>query len=185
MQSTIVAEEQQFFLPDETIVTDEEILTRKKRAKERAQAEAHALITATIQEANLIPINKTSYELGAINENARIRNEQDAVIILKAMKAKLANEEHDEHLLKTNPRAQKLLKHETRITIKDGVLMRKYYGECGQTIHHQIILPTQINPELLKTLHGATAKHPGITKMIQECRAKYCHPGLAKHIKNG
>ena len=127
MQSTNVAEEkQQFFLSDETTETDEEILTRKQRSKERAQAEAHALITATIQEANLIPIKKTSYELGAIKENARIRNEQDAVIILKAIKAKLANEEHDEHLLKTNPRAQKLLKHETRITIKDGVLMRKY-----------------------------------------------------------
>ena len=62
------------------------------------------------------------------------------------------------------------------------MLMRKFYGECGQITHNQIILPTQIIPELLKTLHGATAKHPGITKMIQECRAKYYHPGLAKHI---
>ena len=61
--------------------------------------------------------------------------------------------------------------------------MRKYYGECGQITHYQIILPTQIIPELLKTLHGATAKHPGITKMTQECRAEYYHPGLAKHIK--
>ena len=42
--------------------------------------------------------------------------------------------------------------------------MRKYYGECGQITHHQIVLPTQIIPELLKTLHGATAKQPGITK---------------------
>ena len=83
MQSTNVAEEkQQFFLPDETIETDEEILSRKQRAKERAQAEAQALITATIQEANIIPINTTCYALGAIKENARIRNEQDADIIL-------------------------------------------------------------------------------------------------------
>ena len=184
MQSTNVAEEeQQFFLPDETIETDEEILSRKQRAKERAQAEAQVLITATIQEANIIPINTTSYALGAIKENARIRNEQDADIILKAIKAKLANEEHDEHLLKTNPIAQKLFKHETRIIIKDGVLMRKYYGECFQITHYQITLPTRIIPELLKTLHGATAKHPGIPKTIQECRAKHYHPGLAKHIK--
>ena len=46
-----------------------------------------------------------------------------------------------------------------------------------------MIPPTQIIPELLKILHGATAKHPGITKKIQECRAKYYHPGLARHIK--
>ena len=144
MQSTNVAEEeQQCFLPDETIETDEETLSRKQRAKERAQAEAQAVITATIQEANISPINTTSYALGAIKENARIRNEQDAVIILKTVKAKLANEEHDEHLLIPNPIAQKLLKHETRIIIKDGVLMRKYYGECGQITHYQIILPTQ------------------------------------------
>ena len=61
--------------------------------------------------------------------------------------------------------------------------MRKYYGKCGQITHHQIILPTQIFPEVLKTLHGATAKYPGVTKMIQEGRAKYYYPGLAKLIK--
>ena len=61
--------------------------------------------------------------------------------------------------------------------------MRKYYKECGQIPHHQIILPTQIIPEPLKTLHGVTSKHPGITKMMQKCRAKYYHPGLARDIK--
>ena len=104
--------------------TDEETLTRKQRANERAQSEAHTQITATIQEANIIPNNKTSFKLGAIKEDACIRNEQDADIILKTIKAKLSNEEHDEHLLKANPTAQKLLKHEDRIFIKDGILRR-------------------------------------------------------------
>ena len=41
MQSTNVAEEEkQFFLPDETKETDEEVLSRKQRAKERSQAQA-------------------------------------------------------------------------------------------------------------------------------------------------
>ena len=76
MQSNYVAEEeQQFFLPDETIETGEKTLTIKQRAKERAQTEAHTQITATIQEANIIPIHKTSFTLGAIKEDARIRNE--------------------------------------------------------------------------------------------------------------
>ena len=49
MQSTNVAEEeQQIFLPDETIETEEETLNRKQHAKERAQSGAHAQITATI-----------------------------------------------------------------------------------------------------------------------------------------
>ena len=66
---------------------------------------------------------------------------------------------------------------------KDGILMRKYYGECGQVTHHQILIPEYLITEVLKTIHGQMGKHPGITKMIQECRSKYYHPGLAKRIK--
>ena len=76
-----------------------------------------------------------------------------------------------------------ILRHEERIIMKDGVLMRKYYGEDGTVTHHQIIIPKQIVPELLSTLHGKTNKHPGITKMIQECRAKFYYPGLSRKIR--
>ena len=61
--------------------------------------------------------------------------------------------------------------------------MRKYYGEDGTVTHNQIITPKHLVPELLSTLHGTTNKHPGITKMIQERRAKYYFPGLARKIR--
>ena len=61
--------------------------------------------------------------------------------------------------------------------------MRKYYGECGQVTHHQILIPEHLITELLKAIHGQMGKHPGITKMIQECRSKYYYPGLAKKIR--
>ena len=61
--------------------------------------------------------------------------------------------------------------------------MRKYYGECGQVTHHQILIPEHLITELLKAIHGQMGKHPGITKMIQECRSKFYYPGLAKRIK--
>ena len=61
--------------------------------------------------------------------------------------------------------------------------MRKYYGEDGSVTHNQIIIPKHLVPELLSTLHGKTNEHPGITKMIQECRAKYYFPGLARKIR--
>ena len=51
--------------------------------------------------------------------------------------------------------------------------MRKYYGECGQVTHHQILIPEHLVTELLKAIHGQMGKHPGITKKIQECRSKY------------
>ena len=184
MQLTDVADdEQQFFVPDEQFETEEEILQRKIIAKQQAPTAKQNEITATKQEATMIPINKLSYSLGAINENSRITNEQDADTVLKAIKAKLLQEEYDAHLLQTDPKAQKLLKHENRITFKDGMLVRKYYGECGQVIHNLVILPTHIIPELLRTLHGTSGKHPGITKMIQQCRTKYYYPDSASHIK--
>ena len=61
--------------------------------------------------------------------------------------------------------------------------MRKYYGECGQVTHHQILIPEHLITELLQTIHGQMGKHPGITKMILECRSKYYYPGLAKKIR--
>ena len=61
--------------------------------------------------------------------------------------------------------------------------MRKYYGECGQVTHHQLLIPEHLIAEFLKAIHGQMGKHPGITKMIQECRSKYYYPGMAKRIK--
>ena len=67
--------------------------------------------------------------------------------------------------------------------MKDGVLMRKYYEEDGSVTHNQVIFTKHLVPELLSTLHGKTNKYPGVTKMIQECRAKYYFPGLARKIR--
>ena len=136
-----------------------------------------------MQETTPIPINKASYTFGAIKEDARIRVEQDSNLVFKAIKRKLICEEYDKHLLQTDPTAKRLLVHENRLIVKDGILMRKYYGECGQVTHHQILIPEHLITELLKAIHGQMGKHPGITKMIQECRSKYYYPGLAKRIK--
>ena len=184
LQSTDVADEEQlFFLPDETIETEEEILLQKEQAKQNAHDEETTKIKLAIKETTPIPINKASYTFGAIKENARIGVEQDSNLVFKAIKKKLICEEYDKHLLQTDPTAKRLLVHENRLIVKDGILMRKYYGECGQVTHHQILIPEHLITELLKPLHGQMGKHPGITKMIQECRSKYYYPGLAKRIR--
>ena len=61
--------------------------------------------------------------------------------------------------------------------------MRKYYREDGTVTYHQILIPKQKVSQLLSTLHGKMNKHPGITKMIQECREKYYYPVLAQKIR--
>ena len=95
------------------------------------------------------------------------------MIKIKALKLRILHEENDKHLLKTESRGRNLLRHEERIIMKDGDLMRKKYGEDGTVTHHRILLSKHIAPELLSTLHGKTNKHPGITKMIKECKKYY------------
>ena len=185
LQSTDVADEEQlFFLPNEEEESEQEIFARKALSKQRAIDEKEQQnLTTEVTETVHIPLNSAVYAFGAIKENARIRNEQDSDPILKALKLRLLHEEYDKHLLKTESRGRNLLRHEERIIVKDGVLMRKYYGEDGTVTHHQILIPKHIVPELLSTLHGKMNKHPGITKMIQESRAKYYYPGLARTIR--
>ena len=184
LQSSDVADEEQlFFLPDEEDESEQEIFARKELSKRRALDEHERELSTKVTEVIKIPLNSAVYSFGAIKENARIRNEQDADPLLKALKQRISHEEYDKHLLKTEPRGRNLLRHEERIIMKDGVLMRKYYGEDGTVTHNQIIIPKHLVPELLSTLHGKTNKHPGITKMIQECRAKYYFPGLARKIR--
>ena len=184
LQSTDVADEEQlFFLPDETIQTEEEILLQKEQARQNASETETRQIKLILTETAPLPINKASYTFGAIKENARIGVGQDSDPVFQAIKRKLICEEFDKHLLQTDPKAKRLLVHENRIFVKDGTLMRKYYGECGQITHHQILIPEYLITELLTAIHGQMGKHPGITKMIQECRSKYYYPGLAKRIK--
>ena len=79
LHSTDVADEEQlFFLPDETIETEEEILLRKEQTRQNAHDEAPTKLKMVIQETIPIPINKASYTFGAIEEDARIRTEQDS-----------------------------------------------------------------------------------------------------------
>ena len=183
LQSSDVADEEQlFFLPDEE-ESEQKIFAREAVSKPRAIDEHEKELSTKVTEVIKIPLNSAVYSFGAIKENARIRNEQDADPLLKALNQQIPHEEDDKHLLKTEPRGRNLLRHEKRIIMKDGVLMRKYYGEGGSVTHNQIINPKHLVPELLSTLHGKTNKHPGITKVIQECREKYCFPGLARKIR--
>ena len=89
---------------------------------------------------------------------------------------------YDKHLLKSDPKARRLLVHENRLIVKDGILMRKYYRECGQVRHHQTLISKHLITKLLRAIHGQMGKDAGITKMIQECRSKYYSAGLAKRI---
>ena len=184
LQSSDVADEQQlFFLPNQEKESEQESFDRKALRRQRANNENEKDPSTKLTDVIKIPLNSAVFSFAAIKDIARIRNEQDADPLLKTLKLRILHENYDKYLLKTKPRGRNLLRHEGRIIMKDGVLMRKNYGEDGSVTHNQVVISKHLVPELLSTLHGKTNKHPGITKVIQEFRAKYYSPGLARKIR--
>ena len=80
--------------------------------------------------------NTTSYSLHGIKTNARIRVEQDADLVLKNPKLKILGQPHDDVLLTTDRRFTHYKANEDRIILKDGLLLRKYYGDTGSVQYY-------------------------------------------------
>ena len=83
------------------------------------------------EEFTKIDGNTTSYSLHGNKANARIRVEQDAHLLLKNLKPKIFGQPHDYVLLTTDRRFKHYKATDECKTLKDGLLLRKYYGETG------------------------------------------------------
>ena len=127
--------------------------------------------------------NTKSYSLHGIKANARIRVEQDADLVLKTLKLKILGQPHDDVLLTTDRQFKHYKALENRIILKDGLLLRKYYGETGSVQYYQILMPKQLVNKVLQSPHGEFGKHPGITKTIIDYREKYFYPRMAQLIR--
>ena len=85
----------------------------------------------SIKEFTKIDGNTTSYSINGIKASARIRVEQDADLVLKNLKLKILGQPHDDVLLATDRQYKHYRANEDRIILKDGLQVRKYYGETG------------------------------------------------------
>ena len=115
--------------------------------------------------------------------NARIRAEQDVNLVLKSLKLKISGQPHDEVLLTSEKQYKRYKTNEDRITLEDGLLFRKNYGETGSVKNYQNVIPKQKVDEVLRSLRGEFGKHPGITKTKIASRQNYYHPNMAQLIK--
>ena len=170
--SSDVANEEQFFFThvDDTNESEEQTLERKKRsrqnAKQWAPKEESPVLKTSVKEFTKVDGNTTSYSMNGIEANARIRVEQDVDLVLKNMKLKILGQPYDEVLMITDSRYKNYKANEDRIILKDGLLFRKYFGETGSVKYFQILIPKQLVKEVLRSLHGAFGKQPGIYKTI-------------------
>ena len=187
--SSDVADEQLFFFtrPDSHDETEEQILQRKEQSRKKAAEEVAnqepSSMKPSIKQFTKIDGNTTAYSLNGIKANARIRVEQDADLVSKNLKLKILGQPYDDVLLTADKRFKHYKANEDHIILKDGLLLRKYYGDTGNVKNYQILIPTQLVSEVLRSLHGNFGKHPGITKTIIAYREKYYYPKMAKLIR--
>ena len=190
--SSDVAHEEQFFFmhTDDQDETEEQILQRKAQSREKAEEwvanQEPSSMKPSIKQFKKIDGNTTAYSLHGIKANARIRVKQDADLVLKILKnlkLKRLGQPHDDVLLTTDRRFKHYKANEDRIILKDGLLLRKYYGDTGNVKYYQILIPKQIVSEVLRSLHGDFGKHPGIAKTIIACREKNYYPKMAQLIR--
>ena len=66
------------------------------------------------------------------------------------------------------------------MSIQDNIIARHYFDETSDVKYNQILLP---NHMLQESLHGKPNRHPGLAKMLQEIRWKYCYPWFAKIVR--
>ena len=185
--SSDVADEEQFFVShtDDQDETEKQILQRKEQSRDKviewvANQEPSSM-KPSIKEFSKLDGNTTAYSLHGIKANARIRVEQDADLVLKNLKPKILSQPHDDVLLTADRRFKHYKANEDRIILKDGLLLRKYYGDTGSVKYYQILIPKQIVNEVLRSLHRDFGKHPGITKTI----TKHCLQRKVLLFENG
>ena len=111
-----------------------------------------------------------------------MRQQQDQDNVLRNYKLRLLKEPHNEHFLANDPRAAKYSAQANRIILKDGLLYRQYYDHAGKVKFLQTLLPEHLVDSFILAHHGQANKHPGIAKVIQQCREKYYYPGMASRI---
>ena len=101
-----------------------------------------------------------------IKANALIRVEQDVDPVLGNMKLKILGQAHHEVFMMTDSRYNNYKANEDRISLEDGLSIRKYFGETSSVKYYQILISKQIVHEVLRSLHGEIGKHPGNSETI-------------------
>ena len=67
-------------------------------------------------------------------------------------------------ILQTERQFKHYKENEDRIILKDGLLLRKYYGETGSFSYYQNLLPQQLVTEVFLRLHGNLGMTPELPK---------------------
>ena len=99
---------------------------------------------------------------------------------MKNLKLKVLRWPYNVVLLKLYSRFQQYKANEDRIILRDGLLLRKCYGEIGSLINCQILLSKLLVKKVLRSMYGEFGKHPGTTTTNIAYREKLCYLNTAQ-----
>ena len=184
-------------MPDDDTETEEQIWERKLRARKKINDDNndkpntdHTTTETTPSEQEVtifqteVLVTRTLPE--TTNEHdaplKTMRQQQDQDNVLRNYKLRLLKDTYNEQLLASDPSTARYSAQDSRIILKDGLLYRQYYDHAGKGKFLQILLPEHLVESFILAHHGQAGKHPGIAKVIQQCREKYYYPGMAAMI---
>ena len=179
VQSAGVSEEEQIFYTEDDDETEEQILQRKKDARDNP---ANQLPDISFEK---FTTHKSDYHklstLQKLSYTNSIAVEQNNDVILQQLRLKILKEAYSETILVQD--YQHYCRQMDRLSVMDAIITRQYFDGTGAVKYNQVLLPKHLVQELLQSLHGKANKHPGISKMLIEIRQQYYYPGIAKIVK--
>ena len=180
-------------MPENDTETEDQIWERKLRARKKIEEDNNTKpytdvptteTTSSVQEFTVFQteVLKTRTTSETTNEDdvpfKTMRHQQDQDNVLRNYKLRLLKKPYTEQFL-----AIRYIAQDSTIFLKDGLLYRQYYDDhAGKIKFLQILLPEHLIDSFILSRHGQGGKHPGIAKVIQQCREKYYYPGMAAKI---
>ena len=102
--------------------------------------------------------------MNGIKVKARMRVEREVDLVLKNLLLKLFGQTHDEVLLTTDSRFKHYNSKDDRITVKDALPFRKYYGEVGTVKKYHFLIPQQLVIEVTQSCTENLKNTPQLPK---------------------
>ena len=175
IQSNGVAEEETLYLEGEDALTQEQLWKQKQHSGDKAKFAHEKLALGEIdqmQKYHHPTASRYQHKFGHFKDNAKIRIEKNNDPVLRNLRKIVEKQISDENEFISDTRYKYYQQNLPRTEVRNDVLVRKYYDDTGMISHYQLLLPHQLPNEFLHSLHGQSAKSPGIAKKIQEARRK-------------
>ena len=75
--------------------------------------------------------------------------------------------------------------HWDRLSLRSGVLCRRWESETGDEVRWQFVIPSNLRKDILHELHTKeTAGHLGVNKTLERVKDRFYWPGCTKDVKD-